>query len=150
VIRVFRSFLALERSERRLAVEAMALLVFVWLALRLLPFLTLRGLLSGYAARLHRSSRAASVEPERIARVVRAVADRAPFSITCLVRALVSDAMLRRSGFDSQLRIGVRLGGSRVTRSLEAHAWVECEDRIVGGELENLDDYAVLSAPGRS
>lgn len=150
MIRVWRRFLALEAPERRLGVEATALLVFVCAALRLLPFRTLCGLLNGYAERLRRSSRGARFDADRIASAVRAVADRSPFPITCLVRALVSDAMLRRSGFDSQLRIGVRLCGSRVTRSLEAHAWVECEDRIVIGELDNLDDYAVLSAPGRS
>lgn len=78
-----------------------------------------------------------------------AVARRVPAFRTCLVEALAAHAMLRRRGFPSELRLGVRTPGSQAA-SLVAHAWVECDGVVVVGDDRDLPQYAVLSATRRS
>ena len=55
-------------------------------------------------------------------------------------------ALLHRHGHASNLKIGVRLV-DRAVRDvpLDAHAWVECDGRIVIGAVADLDEYAVLA-----
>jgi hypothetical protein len=149
VISARRSFLTLARNDRALVLEGALLLSFVWIGLRLLSFVQLRSLLDRYVVRFRSASAAASPVLERTNWAVSAVADRSPVSMTCLVRALAADAILRRHGFTSQLRIGVRHHDGASSRPLDSHAWVECDDRIVIGQLDDLGDYTVLSSRAR-
>jgi hypothetical protein len=55
------------------------------------------------------------------ARLVYAAGARFPLRATCLQKALVLHALLRRQHVAAELRIGVRVVGGR----LEGHAWVE-------------------------
>jgi hypothetical protein len=48
---------------------------------------------------------------------------------TCLVKAHVASAMLNRFGYASEIKIGV----SKQSSDLSAHAWLECDGRIVMG-----------------
>ena len=56
-------------------------------------------------------------------RMVNAAARRGMVTATCLPRALVTRALLRRSGVSANLKFGV----SRDIGHFEAHAWVEAE-----------------------
>ena len=143
----WRRLAALDGRDRWLVVEAAVLLPIVWIALRLLPFLQLRRVLDRSAALLRRAVPHTAAALNRIPWAVNAVADRVPLSATCLVRALVADAMLRRRGFVTQLRLGVRLSGEAPPRSLEAHAWVECNDRVVMGDFADIHEFVVPAAP---
>ena len=143
----WRRFAALGGPDRWLVVEAAVLLPLVWTGLRVLPFLQLRRLVDRYVGGLHRSAPHREAALSRIPWAVDAVADRCPLPAACLVRALVADAMLRRRGFAAQLRVGVRLCGETPSRSLEAHAWVECDNRVVIGALHDIDDYVVPATP---
>jgi hypothetical protein len=61
---------------------------------------------------------------------------------TCLARALVVEALLRRHGYAVQMRIGVRRPESH---SFAAHAWLEYEGKIVvGGPESVVGQYQVL------
>ena len=53
----------------------------------------------------------------------------APVSTTCLSESLAAQALLSRYGHSGELRIGVHKTDGR----FEAHAWVECADRILIG-----------------
>jgi len=143
---LWRAFRALDAEGRRLIVEATVLLAFVWVGLRTLSFATLRRLLDGYAKRVAAGSRAPL---PRIGWAVDAVGRRFPAARTCLMEALAADVMLRRRGYRSEVHFGVRKRNDR-SQPLDAHAWVECNGGIVVGELENLADYALQSAPERS
>ena len=144
-----RSFRTLVRDDRALVVEGALLLSFVWIGLRLLSFVRLRTLLDRYAVCFRSGSRAIRPVLDRTTWAVSAVADRSPVSMTCLVRALAADAILRRHGFASQLQIGVRCHDGVSLRPLDSHAWVECDDRIVIGQLDDLGDYTVMSPGAR-
>jgi hypothetical protein len=63
---------------------------------------------------------------------------------TCLAEALVVEAMLRRHGHAPILKIGVKHPQSS-ERSLEAHAWVECDGVVVVGKVPEIGDYAALT-----
>jgi hypothetical protein len=147
VIPAWSRFRALNRDDRLLALEAAIVLVLVWAGLRTLRFRVLRHLLNRYAGRADARFDRTRPALNRIGWAVIVAADHLPTSMTCLVQALAADAMLRRRGFASELRLGVRLHRSG-SDSLEAHAWVECDDGIVVGGLKDLTDYAVLRALG--
>ncbi len=144
-----RSFRTLVRNDRALVLEGALLLSFVWIGLRLLSFVQLRSLLDCYAVRFRTASVAARPVLDRTTWAVSAVADRSPVSMTCLVRALAADAILRRLGFASQVRIGVKRRDAAWSRPLDSHAWVECDDRIVIGQLDDLGDYTAMSPSAR-
>jgi hypothetical protein len=62
---------------------------------------------------------------------------------TCLVQALVVISLLEQAGLPGSLRIGVVRTGNK----LEAHAWVECQNKIViGGNDIDLSRFTVLHA----
>lgn len=136
---------ALGAADRWLVAEAAVLLVVVRLAIAGVPFSILRRALDRAVRLFGRHAAGTSVSSvTRLAWAVAAVAPRLPFRSTCLVEALAIDAMLRRRGHASEIRIGVRppSGGA-----LAGHAWVEHDGIVVFGALQELADYAVLSAP---
>lgn len=149
MIQLVRRFRSLNSTDRRVVLEAVALLALTSVGLHLFRFQTLRRTLTFRPRPLTRQSlapRGAESSTNAVARVtwgVTAAATRFPVSTSCLVRALAADAMLRHRGFASEVRFGVRKRGDRVS-PLEAHAWVECDGEVVLGEIESLPDYAIL------
>jgi hypothetical protein len=110
-------------------------------ALHLLPFLAVRRLLRGDC----RTAAGTTPDPRTVGRVrwaISAAGARAPFKPSCLVQALVADAILRRNGLQPTLRIGVRK--HQRTVPLEAHAWVECEGQLAAGGIDGLSDFVEL------
>src|SRR5262245_41577638 len=107
--KLYRRYTSLDRSRRRLVVEAAALVMLVRVGLRVLRFLTLRRLIDrhviGTATTRGGAVDRAAVDSIRWA--VAAAARRLP-SATCLVQAVAADAMLRRRGIGAELRFGVR------------------------------------------
>lgn len=117
--------------------EALLLLVFVRIGLRIAQYSRLRGWLALITLVRTRPQSPASD-------VIWAVgaAGRRITGTTCLAEALAVYTMLRRRGHEPLLRIGVR----KCDRSLlDAHAWVECDGQIVMGEVPQLTDYAILA-----
>lgn len=73
-------------------------------------------------------------DPELVADTVEAVSGWLPFYTTCLTDALVCRALLDRSGFETDLHIGVAKSGE----ALQAHAWlVHRGEIVVGGTHED-------------
>lgn len=102
--------------------EALILHPLVSIALRLLPFPRVLAFCQGAAP--IPSQDGASAAPQTAARLTRLVglAGRiSPVASTCLTRALVASALLRRRGIACRLRIGV----ARRDGALQAHAWLE-------------------------
>jgi hypothetical protein len=148
LIALVRRFGSLNPLDRRLILEAAAVLMFVWMGLRLFHFPTLQRLLDFYAtgadrANQYRAERFSSMVTQ-VAWAVNAAAARVPASTTCLVKALATNSMLRRRGLASELRVGVRECRSG-TKPFEAHAWVECDGHVVIGQVDDLQEYAVMS-----
>jgi hypothetical protein len=112
-----------------LVLRAAILLATVGLMLRLRGF---RRTLTTFGCRTLKTVEDARGESSRreIRQVSRAVAVAARNGLrtpNCLRSSVVLNYMLRRRGYDSELRIGVRRQGEL----FEAHAWVELAQRVV-------------------
>jgi len=134
-------FLWLTPSDRRLLVSAALLLGVIRLGLSLLPFQTLRGLVSCVAQALTGLRKADQPSSDRVAWAV-GVASRYVLKATCLTQALAVQALLEREGYPACLRVSVARGEER---ELKGHAWVESEGKVVVGGLE-LERYTPLPA----
>ncbi len=136
----WRRSLALPPSDRRLLRSAAFELLRTRMLLWLLPYSALQRRLD---APLPAVREARGDLPARVGWAVAAAARRLP-GMTCLVQSLAAHALLRRAGRAAALHIGVRAAGDP-RRGLTAHAWVECEGRVVAGEVEDLVRYRVLA-----
>jgi hypothetical protein len=144
VITLYRTSVSLDGSDRRLILEAASLMILISAGLRLLRLRTLFWILDCY---VKRTASIAGLDHHGVARVrwaITAIADRFP-SATCLVRALAADALIRRRGLESVVRIGVRIHRNS-TVPFEAHAWVECHGVVVIGDLDHLSTLKVVAS----
>jgi hypothetical protein len=88
------------------------------------------------------------ITPEKLQRLgwlVDAAANRQPWRVQCLARALALYWMLRRRGVRADLRIGVRCDNETV----EAHAWLEWQGRVVHDPGGRSESYAALAGAVR-
>jgi hypothetical protein len=138
MVRPITRFFRLPATDRSLLLRSLTLVTAARLALWVLPFNVARGFVAKRTAR-----RALSVRPqvERIGWAV-SLANRLVPRGTCLTQALAAEALLLRSGYPAEFRIGVvKTGENR----LEAHAWVESSGHLVVGELtQGLSAYSPL------
>ena len=136
-----RSFAGLPAPERWFVLRALGTLALVRVALRLLPFGTLRTLVD-------RLAKAPIAAPDAsVARAVRRAVDRAARTIpgsVCLAQALTAELLVRRAGQGARVSIGVAPNG----KPLDAHAWVESAGIVVAGEIEDLGRYRTLAVFG--
>ena len=133
-----RRFLGLNRNEKRLWSTALLWVVAVRLALWLLPFRLVHGLIS----RLMRNRQTARVtDPlNKVAWAVRSASRYVP-SATCLTQALATYLMLGKCGQPVILYLGVF---KTSTGSFKAHAWVESEGKVLVGYVENFGNYVPM------
>jgi hypothetical protein len=155
---MWRRLLTLNSRDRLRLAEAATRLIAAGLAVHILPSWVVGRVLevkcrsapgrvaAGVAPRPARPTRRADdSKRDRIAWAVRTASHR--LQTSCLVEALVAHAMLQCRGYPAALRVAVR---RRELGSLVAHAWVECDGVVVVGGLDDLEDYAALSAPWSS
>lgn len=121
-----------------LLLKILALLSIIRTALAALPFKLVRRTLSRLACLKRRNgSGLRQSDIERIIRFTVAAGRKLPAMGTCLTQALTVHMLLKRRGYETQLRIGVtKDAGGRFT----AHAWLERGGRILIGELGGEHD----------
>lgn len=113
----------------------------IGLGLRQLSFARLRKLLSFFG----RQTILASSDRMEVDRIVWAVDKCSQYmpGVKCLARALTTEVLMNQYGYQPQLRIGV----SKRSGKLEAHAWVESQGRVLIGQLQDLAQFKVLPLP---
>ncbi len=91
--------------------------------------------------------RGPSPTPEQLASGVDRVLRRAPrpWHHSCLRRAVVLAALLRRAGRNAEVVIGVRRAPAG---GFEAHAWLRCDDVEPYLESAPVDAWMTLHPPG--
>lgn len=137
-MKAMRRLSALSTEDRRLLLQAVAVVGVVRLGLWVLPFRTLRRLLT---VERPESERLDPAMGERIGWAVTSAARRIP-AATCLTQALAAQYLLQRRGIAAELRIGV---AREAGKSLQAHAWVESGGRIVvGGDPSSFTSLPAL------
>jgi hypothetical protein len=134
-------FARLDRGGRRLVIEGWTEVIAMRLATWTLPYRKVRAIVERRGAA---SAGAEAERPcrERIAWAVAAASAYVPGGSNCLVRALATETMLRRFGYDGELKIGVTHAPDG---QLRAHAWLESAGRPIIGDFE-LDKYVTLGA----
>ena len=138
-------FLALNREERRLFLEAWLRLGLMRAAIRIGSLKRLTTSLDQHAARsdplppLPPAKRRLAVQISRA--VIRAAA-HTPWESACLAQALAAQRMLRRRNIPGALYLGIIKGDA--TRPMRAHAWVRCGDLFITG-AEGHRAFTVLS-----
>lgn len=136
---------AMSRDERRLIFQAWVLLPVTALFLRGVGFRRTQRLLiliSGKSSAPALSPERAKVFADRTARLISSASLYSPVAVKCLPRALVLWWLLRRSGIDSELRIGVR----KQQEKFEAHAWVELFGLALNGQVDDGERFIPFEA----
>jgi hypothetical protein len=72
-----------------------------------------------------------SLRVERVSRLAERGFDALPLPSTCLRRSLVLAALLTRRGVPARVGVGVDKRGN----GIHAHAWVESNGRVIGGDV---------------
>lgn len=126
--------------ERRMVIQILALIALIRLLLWVLPFRTARALVSWMARQPARNVAGRSLSPEQLAAVIGRLSDHVP-GATCLTQALVAEVVLRRAGYEPVVRVGVGRDERNVFR---AHAWVECDGRVVIGQTDDFERFTPL------
>ncbi len=77
---------------------------------------------------------------EQIPWSIDTVAARLPGEFDCLDRAVAGNALLAASGYRGRIRLGV----DKRDDAFEAHAWIEWNDEVLIGDLDDLDRFRTL------
>lgn len=135
-------FMALQRQEKWLYLSVALWLLVVKTGLYLLPFDRLRGWVVGFG-----QSNGKLTNAQEMQTIIQAIERISQFlsssRINCLPQALVGYMLLRREGFDVQLKIGVLKTPSD---QLVAHAWLEYQGQVILGNLQCLGQFAPFSS----
>lgn len=139
-------FIRLPNRDRTLLIKTYLLLGLIRLGLWLLPFKTLQA----WLAKLHhRQSRYQAPKLTKISRrtvgqaiwAVNISSHYMPGKVKCLARALATQVLICRRGYDPELKIGV---AKAEDHSLEAHAWVELQGLVVMGLVQDLSRFTPM------
>jgi len=123
-VRRLRRFTRATGSEKILLVRAFFVVCLIRLGLRLLPINAVQRTVIGT------SKTESVIHPvNQLVWAVRAVSRFVPLA-TCLTQALALQWLLSRSGHASRIHLGARKDAAG---KFDAHAWVECEGRVVIG-----------------
>jgi hypothetical protein len=134
-----RKFARLSRTDKGLVLRAVGLLAISSLGLRFFtPQRMIRILVqdggSGKAPQKN--------SPDRVAWSVNAATQIVRGS-SCLTRAIAGAALLKRAGYPATIQLGVAVNDGK---GIHAHAWVECEGKLVLGGPECRAEYTPLAA----
>ena len=116
-------------TDRALLVEAMVVLTFASIAIKVLPFRRVVGAAAAFGIP-ERDGAPPDLLIRKIVWWVNSAAKRVPWRAVCFQRGLAVHVMLRRRGIASFLHYGVAQSDS-----LKAHVWVSAAGRdVIGGE----------------
>jgi len=126
-------------ADKGLIVSALLTLGAVRVGLWVLPFKTLRVVLSRFE-NIKENRESCALSADRVVWAIKVSSFVVP-AATCLVQALSAKLLLTRRGYRPVLRIGV---AKSKNGQLDAHAWLENEGQVVLGELRDRSRYSSL------
>ncbi|MEM7064668.1 MAG: lasso peptide biosynthesis B2 protein [Cyanobacteria bacterium P01_B01_bin.77] len=141
--RNLKKYFKLFWRQRRVLFYASLCLNLIRVALWLLPFKVVRQHLTTMATKWEKHKPQYPVSINAIIWSVTVAGCYTPGGAKCLAKALTTQLLLTRYGYTHQLHIGVAMDGA-----FEAHAWIEYEDRVIMGGLQNLSRFKSLSSKG--
>jgi hypothetical protein len=136
-----RRFARLSATERSLLPRLVVLVAITRLALWLVPFSLVRTLFKQQLVAVAFPPARLRLQVDRLAWAVE-VASRPIPAASCLTQSLVLQFLLAQAGHVSSVQIGVAKDDSS---GFQAHAWVECADRVLLDRPESVACYKVLA-----
>ena len=130
---------ALSFSEFLMLVVSVLTLPIVSVLLKLRGFRKTERFMALFS-RLGIQPEASPVRVEQAARMVSIAAVRGPYKARCLEQAITVWWMLGVMGISSTIRLGIYKSG----QSVEAHAWVLHEGKIVIGQMNEQKEFTPL------
>jgi hypothetical protein len=112
----------------------MVMLPLFWLGVRTLGLRRMQAVMSRSRQPFAKTN---GEEIRALSELVNRAAHHHPLPASCLTRSLLLAWLLRRRGWGSELRIGVRLNDG----SLDAHAWLECDGIPVNDRADIAGDF---------
>ncbi len=134
-------FFQLSPDYRWYLIRAAALMLFIKIALKVVPFKRLYILLNSLA-QPPAGKQPGADDLYRALAAVDTAARYTPLTSTCLIQALTGKVLLARGGIPADLQIGVLHG---TAGHLEAHAWVVYQGKVVIGDRRDLARYQVFT-----
>ncbi len=131
--RILRKFLALPTRKQAILIQVALLLAIVRLSLKTMPFQKTHSLAERISEPSGNTKPSSPEAVEDIAWAVDMLGKRMPGS--CLTQAFIARILLGRRGLPTHLHIGAV---KEEDGGFLAHAWLECDGRIIvgGHELE--------------
>lgn len=131
---------SLAPADRGLVLWALLLLGFIRLGLRFLRFQRLQAILAILSCPV---APAQQISVYKLVWSVTTASGLMP-NVKCLARALAAQTLLRRQGYEAELKLGV----AKASKALLAHAWIELGGRVVMGGIGNsVKRYQPLTIP---
>lgn len=140
-MRKLRRVLRLSPQTSILLLTTFSLLAAVRLGLFLVPFRILLRLLRNINQTSTQPSAKKTDTVRKIVWAVEVSSRYMPGSVKCLARALTTQVLLNWHGYTPDLKIGV---AKSAEGRLEAHAWIEYQDRVIIGNLRDLARFIPL------
>ena len=137
--------LKLSGRELRVLLFACLLLNSIRLALWLFPFNSVRQKLTQFSTVWICQDENSPISIGFIRWAIHIAGRYTPGTAKCLVRALTAQLLLTRYQYPHQLHIGV---AKSAADTLEAHAWIEYQGRVVVGQLNDLSRFKSLASEG--
>ncbi|HET7890037.1 MAG TPA: lasso peptide biosynthesis B2 protein [Candidatus Sulfotelmatobacter sp.] len=131
----FRQVLRLSSDQKWLLLRAVFILPMTYAGLELLGFQRLLSCIQHFT-RVDQKRRVLE-ELSSYPQILSALARRCPLPMKCLGRSVALYWLLRLEGIDATVHIGVR----KDQHDIDAHAWVQCGDRIINDSEDVADRY---------
>jgi hypothetical protein len=141
MLNAVRRWKALNSTERRAVLAVLRRMMLVSWRLRVTGY---RRLVSDLESSTRTSHSHQTLQPHRVSTLVDRVAEALPGRQNCLIRSLTLAWLLRDSGLQPLLRLGVR----RDDGVLLFHAWIELDGRVVNDLPDIGDRFATFGDQG--
>ncbi len=130
--------LRLSKGKRQLLYKTCLVLASIRLGLYLLPFHVLMKVIGKVCESKLQPVALSPNSVEHMVWAVESISRHLPGQPKCLARALTTKVLLHQQGYGSKLQIGVAKSDNG---SLNAHAWIEYDGRIIIGNLRDLSRF---------
>lgn len=136
------AFIRLPALDRILLIEAACFLCVSWLAIQTLPFRWVSICLGKHMVLppFRFSHQKTEIIP-RISKAVNTMSRHMPFSCACLAQAMACKQMLKIRRIPSTVYLGL---AKKNDQNLLAHAWLQCDKRILTGQ-QGSRDFTIVS-----
>ncbi|NJK41361.1 MAG: lasso peptide biosynthesis B2 protein [Acaryochloridaceae cyanobacterium SU_2_1] len=139
-------FIGLSQRERHFLLKTYLLLGLIRLGLWLLPFQTLQAWLAKLQHKpgLYQAPKLTKISSRSVGKAIWAVnvsSRYMPGKVKCLARALATQVLICRQGYQPELKIGV---AKAADHSLEAHAWIELQGQVIMGLVHDLSRFTPM------